>query len=56
MTCSFMAESGMDTKEYKAWQSEASGNVAEDGMFSIQVCAIRLEPIPILCPDAEQSG
>lgn len=35
--CSFMAESGMDTEAYKIWQKEASGNVAVDGMFSIQV-------------------
>lgn len=32
-----MAESGMDSSAYKLWQQEASGNVAADGMFSIQV-------------------
>ena len=32
-----MAESGMDTKAYADWQKEESGNVANDGMFSIQV-------------------
>lgn len=34
---SFMAESGMNTAAYQDWQEEASGNVAADGMFSIQV-------------------
>ncbi len=33
---SFMAESGMDSKAYTDWQKEESGNVANDGMFSIQ--------------------
>lgn len=35
-----MAESGMDTQSYKRWQEEASGNVAADGMFSIQVTVL----------------
>jgi hypothetical protein len=37
---SFMAESGMDTKAYADWQKEESGNVANDGMFSIQATPI----------------
>jgi hypothetical protein len=34
----FMQEGGMHTAEYKQFQAEESGNVANDGMFSIQVC------------------
>jgi hypothetical protein len=34
----FMQEGGMDSEEYQRFVAEASGNVANDGMFSIQVC------------------
>ncbi len=34
---SFMAEGGMAGADYQAFIKEASGNVALDGMFSIQV-------------------
>ena len=44
-----MAESGMDTKEFRDWQREASGNVRDDGMFSIQVGTATLDR-PILRP------
>ena len=47
--CRFMAESGMDTKEFRDWQREASGNVRDDGMFSIQVGTATLDR-PILRP------
>ena len=32
-----MREGGMSNDEYKKFMSEGSGNVAADGMFSIQV-------------------
>lgn len=45
--CSFMAESGMDTQSYKLWQEEASGNVAADGMFSIQASSVLMAIISL---------
>ena len=35
---SFMAEGGLEASDYLNFVAEASGNVANDGMFSIQVC------------------
>jgi hypothetical protein len=36
-----MAENGMDSAEFRAFAGEASGNVALDGNFSVQV---RVQP------------
>jgi len=60
MEQSFMAESGMDTKAYSDWQKEESGNVANDGMFSIQVLSKALANWDLSClnlqsPEAVES-
>lgn len=36
----FMQEGGGLSEEYKAWAADGSGNVAADGMFSIQVSGL----------------
>ncbi|EFN59080.1 hypothetical protein CHLNCDRAFT_13270, partial [Chlorella variabilis] len=53
-----MASAGVDNPDYLRYVAEGSGNVAESGMFSIQVLSRALEvwglaAVPLTSPDME---
>ena len=42
MEQSFMQEGGVNSEDFLKFAAEGSGNVANDGMFSIQVCGLSI--------------